>query len=411
MKKIIVIIMFSITLLSFNTINVKASTSEFDYNYGLLDKHFTNVYQSSVYTDSVLNVYDNDVETSSDIRSIEKITFNQPVNITGIYLNLSGTSYARFRFQLYDEESQRFLTEEYNVSSNTEGEYYTLDFKNVIEITPTSVHYDVNVNELDFFGATSGIEIPPEIEEPNPDEEEDSDVEDSTPPLNISNVNYSVTENSINFNYSLPSDNDFSHLIITMNGEVIQDNYKLNTLKVSNLEPDSDYIFRFISVDSNGNQSDGYIKTIKTSSENDSMPPSMVTGVKVNERNSGLNVVWDANKEPDLAGYNVYVNGSKINGALITTNGYNVSNLTNGNGYEIQVTAVDTFGNESDLTSAIVGIPTAEDVPIFDVKYDLIDVAQGVESWFSSLWLVVAFACGIPLSFYVGNRIKSLFIA
>ena len=50
-------------------------------------------------------------------------------------------------------------------------------------------------------------------------------------------------------------------------------------------------------------------------------------------------------------------------------------------------------------------------VPQIDLSYDLADVATSVTNWFSSFWLIVAFAVAIPLAFLIANRIKSLFIA
>ena len=60
---------------------------------------------------------------------------------------------------------------------------------------------------------------------------------------------------------------------------------------------------------------------------------------------------WDANTDPDLAGYNVYtgtqpgVYGAPISIGNITN--YTVGNLTGGRTYYFSLTAVDTLGNES----------------------------------------------------------------
>ncbi len=50
-------------------------------------------------------------------------------------------------------------------------------------------------------------------------------------------------------------------------------------------------------------------------------------------------------------------------------------------------------------------------VPVINLTYDLADVATSVANWFSSVWLIVAFAVAIPLAFLVANRIKDLFVA
>ena len=50
-------------------------------------------------------------------------------------------------------------------------------------------------------------------------------------------------------------------------------------------------------------------------------------------------------------------------------------------------------------------------IPSVDLTYELADVATSVSNWFGSLWLIVAFACAIPLAFLIGNRVKNLFIS
>ncbi|MFU1973152.1 hypothetical protein [Bacillus pumilus] len=51
------------------------------------------------------------------------------------------------------------------------------------------------------------------------------------------------------------------------------------------------------------------------------------------------------------------------------------------------------------------------EIPKISLSYDLGDVATSVTNWFSSFWLIIAFAVAIPLAFLIANRIKSLFVA
>lgn len=48
-------------------------------------------------------------------------------------------------------------------------------------------------------------------------------------------------------------------------------------------------------------------------------------------------------------------------------------------------------------------------IPAVSLTYDLADVATSVSNWFSSFWLILAFAVAIPLAFMVAGRIKNLF--
>ncbi|WP_182914749.1 hypothetical protein [Paenibacillus thiaminolyticus] len=51
----------------------------------------------------------------------------------------------------------------------------------------------------------------------------------------------------------------------------------------------------------------------------------------------------------------------------------------------------------------------ASAIPVVDLKYDLADVATSTSNWFSSFWLILAFAVAIPLAFFVAHRVKGLF--
>jgi hypothetical protein len=48
-------------------------------------------------------------------------------------------------------------------------------------------------------------------------------------------------------------------------------------------------------------------------------------------------------------------------------------------------------------------------IPTITLQYNLADVATAVGNWFSSFWLILAFAVAIPLAFFVGHKIKGLF--
>jgi hypothetical protein len=48
-------------------------------------------------------------------------------------------------------------------------------------------------------------------------------------------------------------------------------------------------------------------------------------------------------------------------------------------------------------------------IPAITLTYSLADVATGIGNWFTSFWLILAFAVAIPLSFMVAGRVKSLF--
>lgn len=96
----------------------------------------------------------------------------------------------------------------------------------------------------------------------------------------------------------------------------------------------------------------------------DKQPPKAPTNVKVIDKTATkATVVWNENTEPDLAGYRIYLNGNLVNDSLVTTNQYTFDDLTNGNTYTAQISAVDLAGNESELSAGVTFTPEQDKPP------------------------------------------------
>ncbi|MBI5967810.1 MAG: fibronectin type III domain-containing protein [Deltaproteobacteria bacterium] len=88
-----------------------------------------------------------------------------------------------------------------------------------------------------------------------------------------------------------------------------------------------------------------------------------------------INLAWDSNTEPDLAGYKVHygtalgVYEKSIDVGMATqSNGttyYTLTGLTKGQTYYIAVTAYDTSGNESDYSNEVNGPAKSFGFPSF----------------------------------------------
>ena len=93
-------------------------------------------------------------------------------------------------------------------------------------------------------------------------------------------------------------------------------------------------------------------------------PPSAPFDVQATALSDTVRLQWEANTEPDLAGYNVYrsirQNGpfSKLNTILLTETSFLDTDVTNDSTYYYAVTAVDTDANESGYSVIISAIPT-----------------------------------------------------
>ena len=95
--------------------------------------------------------------------------------------------------------------------------------------------------------------------------------------------------------------------------------------------------------------------------------PATTTGLSVTAGNKLATLIWTANAEADLRGYNIYRSTSTpvptdipINGSnFITSNRYVDGSLTNGTIYHYAVTAVDSTGNESGASTEVSATPAS----------------------------------------------------
>lgn len=235
---------------------------------------------------------------------------------------------------------------------------------------------------------------------------------DVVPPSNITNLLSTVKFDSVTFDYSLPTDLDFSHIRIFRDNNLIQADFKEAKFIDTDVLPNTTYIYQFVSVDSSGNVSNGYISTVTTPFEEDEIPPSIPLNVTATNGNGSSTVSWDKNtSDKDFAGYNLYVNGKKVNQSLIKGNSYLLSNLENSKSYQIYVTAVDHTGNESESSNKVTVKPTIDGMPVIGVDTDLKDVSDGAGSWFKTLWPLLAFSVGIVLAFIIAHRVRTLIIS
>ena len=131
------------------------------------------------------------------------------------------------------------------------------------------------------------------------------------------------------------------------------------TVRVRQLSRDTTYYFAIRTQDDASNWS-GLSNVVQWDWLLDTAPPATPTSARASR--SGVNAVvqWNANSEPDLAGYSVYrattSGGSytKLNGPLVTGLSYTDTNVPSGETMLFyRVSATDASGNESARTSPV----------------------------------------------------------
>lgn len=175
---------------------------------------------------------------------------------------------------------------------------------------------------------------------------------DITPPTAPTGLNtVDVTDQTIKIKW-LPATDD--RLIwgyyIFIDGQKYSEEVITDTVfTVTGLEMGVTYELKVSATDPAGNES--------TTSESiqvrvlDSEPPAPAENISISDVTStGLTAHWDATTDNvEVAGYNIYVGSNKIGSTAELS--FDVTNLVFGERYRIRVSAFDTDGNESTLTT------------------------------------------------------------
>lgn len=348
-----------------------------DFSGGLLDNK--TVKNGSI---STVKFTDNDKDSFETVSDTWVYDFDKPVDITAFrYLSDATTNIIVTFLNADGVEKTKSIT-----VPEMDGRLYMLDMKYVVSIKGNKPTSSYKLFEMNFYGELSPLLIPDDV----------------------SNVTYEATDKDVLISYNLPKNLYFDHLEIYKGNTLIMSSVKTDSVKISDLIPSFDYSFKIVSVSKDGGRSSGYNLSFKTDDKPDAEPPSQPKGLKVKAGNQALFVSWQPNPENDVIGYNIFLNGKKLNGSLVKNTSYVISDLENDKSYDVSVQAVNSSAKKSVLTD-VSGTPYEKGMPSFKNGYKLKDVGVGVNSWFSSLWLILAFAIGIPLAFYIAHRVKALF--
>ncbi|PFS61499.1 hypothetical protein COK41_18230 [Bacillus cereus] len=230
------------------------------------------------------------------------------------------------------------------------------------------------------------------------------------PPNPVSSFTAQPSDKTVKLIWKKPKDEDLAGFKIFQDGKKIAEIGLEEEFTVKNLEPLTEYNFGVVAVDKDKNDSSSVNLSVKTLEENDEEPPHVPSNVFAKPSNGALIASWDKVSDKDLAGYNVYVDGKKMNSNLITSTNFVIKNLENSKKYKIQVQAVDRSGNASDLSLAAFGIPDVNTIPVIDSNYGVKDVSDGVGTMFGQIWPLLAFAVSVPLAFYVIYKLKHIIL-
>ncbi|MEB9511288.1 fibronectin type III domain-containing protein [Bacillus cereus] len=184
----------------------------------------------------------------------------------------------------------------------------------------------------------------------------------------ITNLKDVVNSDNADFSWSNPIDQTFRGVKIYRGSELIATvDPKENSYKVPNLEAGKEYDFKFVSIyekDGNILESETLNKKIKTKMPVIKPPEN----VFITPQSGKMVIAWNDVNSPYLKGYNVYIDGKKINDKPLTSSKMIVKNLENNKSYKVQISAVNKDDVEGEKSKEKTDKPSAD---ALEVEYDV----------------------------------------
>jgi len=156
------------------------------------------------------------------------------------------------------------------------------------------------------------------------------------------------------------------------------------------LKENESYVFVVKSIDQNKAETKGVSVKVNTLIPLIDPPKN----VYVTPQNGSLIINWESVNSKFLKGYNVYVEGKKVNGELLTSNKLILKNLENDKKYSVQISAVNSENKEGNKSAAVTESPSKDATMIeYDLKppltaMELLETAGTIVLWLSPFILV-----------------------
>lgn len=183
---------------------------------------------------------------------------------------------------------------------------------------------------------------------------------------NVKNLSSKPDLDKISFSWINPVESKFDGVKVYKDGNYLETVEKGKTsFIVNNLKPEKTYEFKFTSIVKGEGETDGV--NVKVTTLTPVVDPP--NNVHLVSQDSSLIITWDDVKSPYFKGYNVYIDGKKINSELLTNSKLNVKGLENGKLYKVQVATVNTKGVEGAKSKEVSESPSGNALTVeYDVK-------------------------------------------
>ncbi|WP_370575189.1 PGF-pre-PGF domain-containing protein [Methanomethylovorans sp.] len=171
---------------------------------------------------------------------------------------------------------------------------------------------------------------------------------DQTPPASVTNLNETgIGPSWINWAWENPSDTDFSHVMIYLNGMYVTD-ISDPYYNVTGLAEGTTHTISIMTVDTSGNINPALVNdSAMATASTDVTPPASVTNLmETSTGPSWIQWTWTNPNDPDFSYVVIYLNDVFFTcTADNSSNYYNVTGLSEGATYTIGIQTVDSSGN------------------------------------------------------------------
>lgn len=182
---------------------------------------------------------------------------------------------------------------------------------------------------------------------------------------NIKNLTDKPSEKEILFKWTNPTEDDFVGIKVYKDGKILETlNKNVNSYVAKELEADKTYEFKFTSLDSKGVETKGVSKSVRTLMPVLNPPDN----VFLTPQSGKMVIAWNDVNSSYLKGYNVYIDGKKINDKPLTSSKMIVKNLENNKSYKVQISAVNKNDVEGEKSKEKSDKPSSN---ALEVEYDV----------------------------------------
>ena len=188
--------------------------------------------------------------------------------------------------------------------------------------------------------------------------EEETDTEAPTAPAEVKATEVTETTAKLTWNEATDNVGVAGYNVYVNEAKVNEELVAGTEFALTDLTEATEYTVRVSAVDAAGNESARSEATTFTTLESEKPAPekpAAPTNVKISEiKHTKALVTWDSVlARAAVEGYNVYLDGEKVNATPIKETRYELTGLKVGTKYNVAVTAVNEEGTESEITEEV----------------------------------------------------------